>query len=126
MFVIHKRYLAGAAAIFLAELLIALGVHDDLIRPWGGDFLVVILLYCLVRGLLNVGGFRAALGVLLFAYTVEALQYFQIVRVLHLDSSAVARTVVGTSFSWSDMLAYTLGVAFVLIVEEVRDNFGKL
>lgn len=32
----------AALAIFMIEVLIALYVHDDLVRPWGGDVLVVV------------------------------------------------------------------------------------
>lgn len=112
--------------IFIAEVMIALYVHDTLIRPWGGDFLVVLMLYCLVRGFTHWNVMVAALVVLIFAWMVEIMQYFQIVRVLGLEGNGLARTVIGTSFSWADMLAYTLGVGFILGMERMTGNFRRI
>lgn len=60
----------------------------------------------------------AALSVLLFAFTIEFLQFLNIVEKLHLEKSKVARTVIGTSFSWIDLLTYILGIAIVIIAEK--------
>jgi hypothetical protein len=114
---IHPRYLLLAILIFIIEVLIAIYVHDSIIRPYIGDFLVVILIYCFVKAFLDLSAWKAAIGVLLFAYCIEALQYFKVVELLHLQDSKVASVVIGTSFSWVDMLAYTLGIGFVLLVE---------
>ena len=45
------------------------------------------------------------------------LQYFNIDNILGLEKSAVARTIVGAHFSWSDMIAYALGIFVVLLIE---------
>jgi len=112
-----KNYLIAALAIFAMEIWIALYVHDDFVRPWGGDVLVVVLLYCLVRGVTRLNVVAAALSVLAFSWFIEVLQYFQIVRVLGLEGNAIARTIIGTTFSWSDIVAYILGIVFVVGVE---------
>ena len=112
-----KNYLIAALAIFVMEIWIALYVHDDFVRPWGGDVLVVVLLYCLVRGVTRLNVVAAALSVLVFSWFIEVLQYFQIVRVLGLEGNAIARTIIGTTFSWSDIVAYILGIVFVVGVE---------
>jgi hypothetical protein len=111
------NYLIIALVIFVMEILIALYVHDDFVRPWGGDVLVVVLLYCLVRGVTRLNVPAAALSVLAFSWFMEVLQHFQIVRILGLEGNAVARTIIGTTFSWSDIVAYTLGIVFVVGVE---------
>ena len=49
MVIFNKTYFLLALLLLLAEVLIALYLHDALIRPYGGDFLVVILLYCFVK-----------------------------------------------------------------------------
>ncbi|MBK9017843.1 MAG: DUF2809 domain-containing protein [Saprospiraceae bacterium] len=113
------HYLLFAAIIFVIEVLIALYVQDGIIRPYIGDFLVVILIYCFFKSFLNLSVWAVAVGVLLFSYTIEVLQYFKIVELLHLQGSKLASTIIGTSFSWTDMLAYTLGVGFVLLVERI-------
>jgi hypothetical protein len=114
---IHWPYLLAALGLFLVEVLIALYVRDGFVRPYAGDFLVVILLYCLVRALTRWPQVWAGLGVLLFAYMVEFLQYCKLLDVIGLQGNRLANIVFGSSFEWSDMLAYTLGITAVLFVE---------
>ena len=114
-----RSYLLIAVIIFIFELLIALFMHDGIIRPYIGDFLVVILIYCFIKAFLNLLVSTTAVAVLLFSYSVETLQYFKIVNKLGLQDSNLAKIVIGTSFAWTDILAYTLGIIFVLIVEKI-------
>jgi hypothetical protein len=117
MVTIRKSYLVLALLLFFIEVLIALFLHDKIIRPYGGDFLVVILLYCFVKAFFNISVFYAAFSVLLFSYLVEFSQYFHLVELLRLQQSKLAKTIIGHSFGWIDLLAYTLGIFVVLIVE---------
>ena len=114
-----RPYLLIAIIIFIIELLIALFMHDGIIRPYIGDFLVVILIYCFIKAFLNLLVSTTAVAVLLFSYSVETLQYFKIVNKLGLQDSKLAKIIIGTSFAWTDILAYTLGIIFVLIVEKI-------
>jgi len=115
----NRKYFLLASSLFVIELLIALFVHDDFIRPYFGDYLVVILIYCAMRTILQVSPLKAAIGVLLFSYAIEGLQYFRIVDKLGLSGNVIARTVIGYGFEWWDILAYTLGIITVLIFESV-------
>ncbi|MCW5910752.1 MAG: DUF2809 domain-containing protein [Cyclobacteriaceae bacterium] len=49
----NRNYLVWSLAIFIAEVLIALFVHDSFIRPYVGDVLVVILIYCFVKSFID-------------------------------------------------------------------------
>ena len=111
---IHKSYLLATLLLFLIEVCIALFIHDKFIRPYFGDFLVVILIYCFLKTFWNAAPWKVGLWVLLFAFAVEVGQHFQLVKLLGLDHSEVARTVIGTGFAWGDLVAYTLGVAAAL------------
>lgn len=111
-------YAISTLLLFITEVLIAIFVHDQFIRPYIGDFLVVILIYSFVKSFLNTPVVPTAIGVLLFAYTVELLQYFRIVEILGLQHSRAARIIIGSSFEWQDMLAYTLGVLAVVLLEK--------
>ena len=113
-------YLLLAAVIFGLEVLIALFVHDKFVRPYVGDFLVVIFLYCLVRAFLKVSVLQACIGVLLFSYFIEIMQYFDWVTRLGLQDNRLARIVMGVTFEWHDLLAYTLGVMLVYWIEKRR------
>lgn len=120
MFKFNPYYFALMIILFLIEILIALFVHDQFIRPYIGDFLVVILIYCFVKSFFNTPVLPTALGVLLFAYSVEVLQYFRIVEVLGLQHSRAARIIIGSAFEWQDMLAYTAGIVAVILLEKRR------
>ena len=112
-------YFLLTVMLFCVEVLIALFIDDRFIRPYFGDFLVVILVYCFLRSFITLLVFTLAMTALLFAYFVETLQYFDVVRKLGLEKSTLAKTVMGSSFEWSDMLAYTLGICLVLYVEHL-------
>lgn len=114
------KYFIPFIILFLVEVLIALFFHDRFIRPFIGDVLVVILIYCFIKSFLDTPVIITAIAVLLFAYLIETLQYFHIVNILGLQNSTVARIVIGTSFEWTDLLAYTLGIALVILVEKKR------
>jgi DNA integrity scanning protein DisA with diadenylate cyclase activity len=94
--------------------------HDKIIRPYIGDVLVIILLFCFCKIFINGHAFKIALAVLLFAYLVEMLQYFHLLNLLHLRSSGVAGVVLGHSFDWADILCYTVGIIIVLITEKLK------
>ena len=119
MVTFNRNYFSLAIFIFIIEVLIALFVNDRFIRPYGGDVLVVILIYCFVKSFFDFPIAPVALGVLLFAFVLEILQYIKIVEKLGLEKSVIARTVMGTSFAWMDILAYIVGIGMVLFVEKV-------
>lgn len=103
--------------IFVLEVLIALFVHDSIIRPFGGDLLVVILIYYFVKSFLHIDYRYLTIVVLTFAYMVEIGQYFNLVDALGLRDNRIMRIVIGSSFSWGDLVAYTLGAMTCYLVE---------
>ncbi len=119
MLTFNYRYFIWAVFLFLIEVGIALFFDDQIIRPYIGDVLVVILIYCFLKAFIINPVWTLAIITLLFAYFIELLQYFKIVKVLGLQKYTLARVVIGTSFSWIDMLCYTIGVAIVLVVEKL-------
>lgn len=114
----RPRYLLIASALFIVEVCIALFFHDNFIRPFFGDFLVVILLYYFFKSFLDISTLILAGSVLLFSFCIEILQYFKIVEVLGLQNSKLAKTVLGTNFHWSDFIAYTAGILLILLLEK--------
>ena len=118
MLAFNKNYFSLAILFFCIEVLIALFVNDSFIRPYLGDVLVVILSYCFLKSFLQLPVLTVTLFVLIFSFTIEFLQFLNIVEKLHLEKSKIARTVIGTSFSWIDLLTYIVGIAIVLVVEK--------
>ncbi|RFS19291.1 DUF2809 domain-containing protein [Chitinophaga silvatica] len=119
MFRFNRTYFLLAIVLFIVEVLIAIYVKDSIIRPYGGDFLVVIWLYCCVMTVLNINKTKVAIGVLLFAYLIEILQYFKYAQQLGFSNNRVVMIILGSSFEWGDMIAYTLGILLVLLAEKV-------
>lgn len=115
----NRNYFIITVILFFIEVCIALFLHDDFIRPYVGDFLVVILIYCFLKSFLKISLWPAAIFVLIFAYTIEILQHFHIVDRLGLGEYKIARVVIGDFFQWFDLVAYTLGIAAVILTEKL-------
>ena len=120
----NLKYFSLAIALFLTEVAIELYAHDDFVRPYLGDLLVVILLYCMVKSVLNTPVFITAIAVLVFSYLIETLQYLNLIKILGLENSYAAKILLGNYFAWGDILAYTAGIFIVLIFE--RKKLGSL
>lgn len=105
------RLLYGGAflVLLIVEVLIALFVHDSIIRPYVGDVLVVIVVYCFVRIFIPEKWRLMPFYVFLFAACVEVLQYFELVTLLGLSGSRLARVVLGSVFDWKDLACYAAG-----------------
>jgi Protein of unknown function (DUF2809) len=115
----NRSYLILSVVLFCIEILIAKFAHDQYIRPYLGDLLVVILIYYFIKSFLDTPVLPTSLSVLLFSYTLETLQYFHIVERLGLQKSKLSRIIIGTSFEWIDIVAYTLGVIVVICIEKI-------
>jgi hypothetical protein len=122
MLTFNRNYFLPAFFLLAIEVLIAVFVHDAFVRPYIGDLLVVILLYCIARSFLKIPAWIAASAVLLFSYTVELLQYFNFVERLGWAHSKIAVIILGNSFGWPDLLAYTIGIAVVLLIEAMKGD----
>lgn len=116
------RYGLLCLLFFCIEAYIALCVKDAFVRPYVGDMLVVMLLYCGLRTFVKISIMNAALFVIIFATIIEILQYFNWVQLLHLESNDIARVLMGTSFEWLDILAYAVGTVVILVVEKVSEK----
>lgn len=125
MLTFNLKYFLLTILLFTTEVLIALFVHDGFIRPYFGDYLVVMLIYCFVKTFVKAPPLKLAVGVLIFSYIVEILQYLHLVDRLGLSNNVIAKTVIGYGFEWWDMLAYTLGVITILVVETQLTKFRK-
>jgi Protein of unknown function (DUF2809) len=110
----NSKYFYPAIILFLIEVFIGVFVKDSFFRPFVGDVLVVILIYCLIKSFWKVPATKTALAVFVFACFVEGLQYLKIVDRLGLRRDELMAIVIGTSFAWEDILAYAVGCAIAL------------
>ena len=116
-FTFNKTYFIFFTILFLIETLIALFIEDGFIRHTFGDYLVVIMLYCFFKGIVKTKSKYIAIAVLLIAFTVEFLQLTNLLELLHLENSTLAKVILGSTFHLSDLIAYTLGIITVLIID---------
>ncbi|MGN6399077.1 MAG: DUF2809 domain-containing protein [Flavisolibacter sp.] len=122
MIVFNKKYFLAALVLFLIEVFIASFVHDRIVRPYIGDLLVVIFIYCFCTSFVDAPVSAMALSVLLFAYVVELLQYLNFIHYIGLHQSKLANIILGNSFQWIDMIAYTIGILLVFCFEFLKQN----
>lgn len=115
-------YAAAFVAIFAIETLIALFVDDWFVRPFVGDALAVVFVYCGFMAVLKIKPIMAATVAVSIGYIVEILQSFKFLKLVGLSQNRLAAILFGTTFAWTDMLAYTLGFAAILIFEKLRQN----
>lgn len=109
-------YIILTIILLAVEVLIALFVHDQFVRPYIGDVLVVVVIYAFVRIWIPESVRLLPLYVFLFAAGVEILQYFNIVELLGVQDNVFLRTIIGTSFDVKDILCYAAGCVLIWLV----------
>lgn len=112
-------YIFLFVVIFLQEVIIAMYVKDQFLRPYGGDIIVEWLLYCFVRIFYPKKYKALPLYIFLFSVGIEITQYFKLVDVLGWGDNAVACAVMGTSFAWADIVCYAIGWVSILLGQEI-------
>ena len=115
-------YFVATVILFGIELLIALFVQDNFIRPYVGDVLVVVLLYTFVRIFWPEGVRLLPLYIFVFAAGVEVLQYFRIAEVLGLSDNRIMSVVIGSVFDWKDVVCYGVGCAVIGVYEVIKEK----
>lgn len=113
-----KKSFIIAIVIFLIEVIIALYIKDKIIRPFVGDILVVIFIYYFIKAFINKKALNIAIFTLIFSFVVEILQYFNFVNLIGLGHNKAARIIIGTSFSWIDLLCYFIGFILLFFIDK--------
>lgn len=116
----NKTYLTLALILFLIEIWIAFIIKDGFIRYTFGDYLVVIFLYCLIRGFTNLSVLTTVLLVGFIAFTIEFLQLVNLLEFLNVQHNRLAKLILGSTFHITDLIAYTIGLITVIIIEHIK------
>lgn len=112
------QYVTAAFVLFGIEVLIATKLrHRPWIRGTFGDVLVVGLLYAAGMALWPTAWRRVALSVLAIAFAIEGAQYLKLAA--HLGLGGPWRFILGATFSWEDLLAYTAGTLVAVLTDAV-------
>ena len=107
--------------------IIALGVFSRM-APLGfvlwdkylGDALYAAMVYCIIRWIRVAPAYKTALASMAAMTAIEAFQLTGIARIWLGSSSAAVRIVarlMGTEFSWLDLLAYAIGIAVLAAID---------
>ncbi len=106
-------YIVAFFALLVIEILIGLYVRDAFIRPYGGDILVTALLCCLARAVYP--KLSPAVPVFVFAAFVEFTQWLGLAKLLGVEGTLIG-VIIGSSFSWIDIICYGVGcIAFAAV-----------
>lgn len=114
---LRLKYCAAFFVFLAIEVFIALFVHDSFVRPYVGDVLVVVVLYCAVRSVIPRRYKLLPLYIFIFSVIVEILQYFDIVRMLGFENNTFMRVLIGSTFDVKDILCYGVGCIFLAVFE---------
>ncbi len=119
----NRNYFALTIILFVIEVYIAIFVNDAFVRPFLGDVIVVWFVYYFIRSFIAIKPIYIAVFTLLFSFAVEIGQYFKLIEILGLQEYKWARIVIGTSFSWWDLLCYVVGFGFLFLMDkDLRKN----
>ena len=116
-------YAALFLLILLSEILIALFVNDNFVRPYVGDMLVTVLICSFFRVFIPKGAKLLPVYVFLFAAAVEVCQYFDIVKLFGLEGNRFISVLLGRTFSLADILCYAAGCILFFGVEKTVNYF---
>ncbi|EGQ9769013.1 DUF2809 domain-containing protein [Vibrio alginolyticus] len=110
---IHLRFSAKnglkSLVCFIVLVVIALYIRDSFIRPTFGDVLVVVWLYYFLASLFSMPVNWLVSLVVLIAFAVELGQLLQVVAWLGIEPSSPLAVILGATFDWKDLLAYSIG-----------------
>ncbi|MBR9914064.1 MAG: DUF2809 domain-containing protein [Algicola sp.] len=113
----HKTFFVASLLLFLVEVAIAIWLKDGFIRHTFGDYLVVILMYCATRSMIETTPIVVAIVVLGIAFAIEFLQLVNLLDYLHLRDRQLAVLLLGSTFEISDLIAYFLGVITIFLID---------
>lgn len=122
----HFNYKCFTATvlIFLLEILIATKLKNIFfVRAYLGDVIVVILLYTFIKSFFSIkNNQKLILGILIFSFLVELAQYFNIAEKSGFQPGSLMYIVIGNSFSWIDIMCYTVGCLILWIFVKMTES----
>ncbi|MBC2456765.1 DUF2809 domain-containing protein [Clostridium beijerinckii] len=114
---VNYKYLYIFIVLFLIEVYIGAFIHDNIIRPFIGDVLVVCLIYFFI------GVFTKKVSpiyVFIFSCLIEIGQYFNLVSLLHMEDFKIAKIIIGSTFDFCDIISYLIGTILIFIYKAIE------
>ncbi|MGL4990962.1 MAG: DUF2809 domain-containing protein [Sarcina sp.] len=119
------KYLISFIIFFIIEILIALFVHDNFIRPYIGDILVIILIYTFIRIFVD-NAKNLPIYIFFFAVFIEVLQLIKIVELLGMQDNKIISIIIGTTFDVKDLMCYFIGSIILIGFEFIKNRKNKI
>ena len=112
----NLKYFILFILLLFTEIIIA--QTSGFIRHTFGDFLAVIGVYYLVKSFFNIEPIKLGIGVLIFSFVIELLQLTPFLEITGLANNRIASIIFGSTFSYGDLIAYTLGIITIVIIDK--------
>lgn len=112
-------YGVWTAVLLLTEIIIFFS-HWHFIRDYVGDVLVIPLIYCMIRLVTDKFPRLMPFLVCCIGFVAEGLQYIRFYELLGFERDSLAAVLIGTSFSWWDMLCYIVGMVLIYLVMWIK------
>jgi len=83
-----------------------------------GDALYAVMAYFGLRFIMiDIKYQITAIAALLYCYTIEGLQLYRADWLVSLRNTTLGHYVLGQGFSWSDIIAYSVGVGIAVLID---------
>jgi hypothetical protein len=112
----NKIYFTFFLVLFLIEILIA-KYATGFLRHTIGDYLAVMFVYTFIKSIFKISIEKAILITFSIAYIIEFLQLTDLQKMYPSEYTTTFKMILGTSFSFGDLVAYTLGVITIYLIE---------
>ena len=112
------KYFIGFIIVFLIEVFIAVYVHDNFIRPYIGDILIIICIYLFAKTIFLNKLKHLSLYVLILAIVVEVMQYFNLANLIA-NNNRVMKIILGSTFDIKDIICYVIGYIIIVLTEKM-------
>lgn len=122
MFRFRLPWALFALALFAGEVFIGAKVHDEFVRPYLGDVLVVVLVHSIVRTVVAWPWRRVLPPVVAFAFSVEGLQAIHLGDLLGLRPGSIAAVVLGSMADPKDLVCYLAGGILAAGIEWILED----
>jgi hypothetical protein len=117
----HRAYLVVALVSTIALGLTSRkfpALFPAVLEKYPGDALWAMMVYWLVGLLAPAASVsKIALGALAISYADEISQLYQAPWINHIRATVPGHLILGSHFSWLDMLSYTIGIALVMPID---------
>lgn len=98
-------------ALLVSGAAIEVFLQRGFVRYTVGDVLVAAMIYLLFRAVRSIGPARAVVLSLILTFSVEAAQALRVLDRLGMPRTRLTNVIFGTTFTWGDLMAYTVGIA---------------